>query len=166
GSLMLGRDRFGEKPLYLYRENHGVYFGSEIKFIAALLGRRPPVDVDHLTRYMINGYKALYKQKATFFLGIEEIASGSVAIFGPQGTTSCQSYWQPELSRRDDTMSYADAVAKVRAALIRSVELRLRADVPLAFCLSGGVDSNALIAIAKRVFGYDVHGFTIMNTDE
>jgi asparagine synthase (glutamine-hydrolysing) len=38
--------------------------------------------------------------------------------------------------------------------------------VPLAFCLSGGVDSNALIAIAKRVFGYDVHGFTIMNTDE
>src|SRR5437763_4991764 len=61
GSLMLGRDRFGEKPLYLYRENHGVYFGSEIKFIAALLGRRPPVDVHHLTRYMTNGYKALYK---------------------------------------------------------------------------------------------------------
>jgi asparagine synthase (glutamine-hydrolysing) len=45
------------------------------------------------------------------------------------------------------------------------VEIRLRADVPLAFCMSGGVDSNALISIARRTFGYDVHGFTIVNTD-
>jgi len=45
------------------------------------------------------------------------------------------------------------------------VELRLRADVPLAFCMSGGVDSNALISIAKRTLGYDVHGFTIANAD-
>src|SRR5260221_7173956 len=166
GSLMLGRDRFGEKPLYLYHEGDGVYFGSEIKFITALLGHRLPVDVDHLTRYMINGYKALYKQNATFFSGISEIASGSVAVYGSGRPISHCRYWQPDLTRRDETMSYGDAVAQARAALIRSVELRLRADVPLAFCLSGGVDSNALIAIAKRVFGYDVHGFTIMNTDE
>ena len=62
-------------------------------------------------------------------------------------------------------MSFEEAVAGTRERLIRSVELRLRADVPLAFCMSGGVDSNALISIAKRVFGYDVHGFTIVNTD-
>ena len=64
-----------------------------------------------------------------------------------------------------DDMTYEEAVAGTRERLIRSVELRLRADVPLAFCMSGGVDSNALIAIAKREFGYDVHGFTIVNTD-
>ena len=63
-------------------------------------------------------------------------------------------------------MSYEDAVAGTRERLIRSVELRLRADVPLAFCMSGGVDSNSLISTARRVFGYDVHGFTIVNTDE
>jgi len=62
-------------------------------------------------------------------------------------------------------MTYAEAVAGARERLIRSVELRLRADVPLAFCMSGGVDSNSLISIAKRVFDYDVHGFTIANTD-
>jgi len=85
---------------------------------------------------MVNGYKALYKQKSTFFAGIDEIAAGSVAIFGAGRTETRRRFWQPDLTRRDETMSYADAVAETRAALIRSVELRLRADVPLAFCLS------------------------------
>jgi asparagine synthase (glutamine-hydrolysing) len=62
-------------------------------------------------------------------------------------------------------MSYADAVDGVRERLIRSVKLRLRADVPLAFCMSGGVDSNSLISIAKRICNYDVHGFTVMSDD-
>lgn len=42
----------------------------------------------------------------------------------------------------------------------------MRADVPLAFCMSGGVDSMALISIARNELGRDVHGFTIVNTDE
>ena len=49
-------------------------------------------------------------------------------------------------------MSYAEAVAGAREALIHSVGLRLRADVPMAFCMSGGVDSNALQR-PKRFFG-------------
>src|SRR6185503_5862678 len=44
GSMLLSRDRFGEKPLYLYRDASGLYFGSEVKFIVALLGRRLPID--------------------------------------------------------------------------------------------------------------------------
>ena len=48
---------------------------------------------------------------------------------------------------------------------MQAVKIRLRADAPLAFCMSGGVDSNTLLSIAKNVFAYDVHGFTMANAD-
>ena len=131
GALVLCRDRFGEKPLYLHETPDGLVFGSEPKFVFALLGRTLPVDRRQGARYLVNGYKALYKQPATFFEGLAEVPAGGV-----------------------------------RDGLARSVELRLRADVPLAFCMSGGIDSNCLLAIAKRLCGFDVHGFTIVNEDE
>jgi asparagine synthase (glutamine-hydrolysing) len=166
-ALLLSRDRFGEKPVYLMRDaDSGLYFGSEVKFIAELAGRWPSVNHDHLNRYMVNGYKALYKGSHCFFDGVSELASGTALSISADGRQVVHHFWQPAGLRIDDKLSYADSVALVRETLIQSVKLRLRADVPLAFCLSGGVDSNALIAIAKRVLNYDVHGFTIVNEDE
>lgn len=165
GSLSLSRDRFGEKPLYLYRDASGLYFGSEVKFIVALLGRRLPIDYDHLSRYLVNGYKALYKEDRTFFVGLTELPAATTLRVHADGRETPETYWRP-LVHQDPTMTWAQAVEGARERLIRAVELRLRADVPLAFCMSGGVDSNALISIAKNVFKYDVHGFTIVNSDE
>lgn len=165
GKLMLGRDRFGEKPLYLYRDATGLYFASEVKFIAALLGRVPPINKRHLCRYLVHGYKSLYKTRETFYEGIEELPAAHVLTLHPDGRETRERYWSPSFAP-DDTLSYDDCVAAAREHLIDSISLRLRADVPLAFCMSGGIDSNALIAAAKRTLDYDVHGFTIVNTDE
>ena len=164
GTLSLCRDRFGEKPLYMLRTASGVYFGSEVKFIAALAGVRLQVDNEHLWRYLVNGYKALYKAPQSFFKGIEELQAGTVLHLDRNLGRSEVRYWQPGCAPLE-SMTFADAVSGTRERLIRSMEIRLRADVPLAFCMSGGVDSTALISIAKRLFGYDVHGFTVMNTD-
>ena len=164
GALVLSRDRFGEKPLYLMECDGGWYFGSEVKFLMALSGRSLSVNTDHLMRYLVNGYKALYKTDATFFEGVRELRSGCALNLRPDKAAEEIRYWQP-VPCQNDAMSFTDAVAGTRDRLIESVRLRLRADVPMAFCMSGGVDSNSLISIAKRVFGYDVHGFTVMNTD-
>lgn len=164
GSLTLCRDRFGEKPLYLYRDSAGIYFGSEVKFISAMLGAQLSVNIDHLYRYMVNGYKALYKDGRTFFLGLTELPPANILRLCGNGREQQQRYWLPSV-QPEDKMTYAEAVAGTHEHLIRTMELRLRADVPLAFCMSGGVDSNVLISIAKRVFGYDVHGFTVANSD-
>ncbi|MBI5726150.1 MAG: asparagine synthase (glutamine-hydrolyzing) [Planctomycetes bacterium] len=164
GALALCRDRFGEKPLYYYQDDAGLYFGSEVKFIHALLGRRLAVNIDHLYRYIVNGYKALYKEDKTFFVGLKEVPSAGLLKIDAAGNVSRSSYWRPRLAVQDG-MTRQDAIEGARKRLFRAVEIRLRADVPLAFCMSGGVDSNSLISIAKNIFGYDVHGFTIVNSD-
>ena len=165
GSLLLSRDRFGEKPLYLYESDSGVYFGSEPKFIFALLGGRLPVNQAQLKRYLVNGYKSLYKQPETFYTGLQELPAGHTFQYDSLGKRTINRYWTPVFGNIEDSMTYDEAVEGVRYRLVEAMKLRLRADVPIAFCLSGGVDSNALISIAKNVLGYDVHGFTIMNTD-
>ncbi len=169
GTLLLSRDRFGEKPLYLFRDQTGLYFGSEVKFLAALRGQKFKVNHNHLYRYLVNGYKALYKTQETFFEGVRELPAAYLVSINAgeasaKGIASETRYWQPTF-QTNDQMRYEDAVAAVREKLIYSVKLRLRADVPLAFCMSGGVDSNSLISIAKNVLNYDVHGFTIANKD-
>jgi asparagine synthase (glutamine-hydrolysing) len=166
GELGLCRDRFGEKPLYLLRDGDALYFGSEVKFIASMLGRRLRPNRQHLQRYLVNGYKALHKVPETFFEGIEELAPGSLLRIDGTGRERLERYWVPPRPAERDDMSWEEAVAGTRERLIRAVELRLRADVPLAFCMSGGVDSMSLISIARNELDHDVRGFTIVNTDE
>ena len=165
GSLILSRDRFGEKPLYVYRTSDGIYFGSEIKFISVLKGDSLEINYDHIFRYMINGYKSLYKKKHSFFKKVSEIPAATAICVNPDREEKQIIYWQPSF-KQDDSLSYDDVVSLTKEFLINSVRLRLRSDVPLAFCLSGGIDSNSLISIAKKIFNYDVHGFTIINTDD
>jgi asparagine synthase (glutamine-hydrolysing) len=164
GSLLLSRDRFAEKPLYLYRTARGVYFGSEIKFLAALAGRAFEPDNAQILRYLVHGYRCLHRGSATFFRDVEEFPASSWLRLGADGTQVLQRYWRPELTP-DESLTFAEAAAATRAALGNSVRLRLRADVPIAFCLSGGIDSNGVIALA-RAAGCDVHAFTIVNRHE
>ena len=164
GSLVLSRDRFGEKPLYTLETADGLYFGSEVKLLRELVGRPLRVETSHLRRYLVNGYKSLYKTRETFFEDVRELPPGTSAVFPLGGTRSDRRYWTPRFEQ-DDTMTFEEARTRTREEVLRAVGIRLRADVPLAFCMSGGIDSNVLISVAKNVFGYDVHGFTITNTD-
>ena len=113
GSVTLARDRFGEKPLYFHVDASGLTFGSEPKFVAALLGRSLDVDVTHLRRYLADGYRALYKGGATFFHGLEELPAATILRVGGDGGRADSSYWSPRFAP-DDSMTYADAVDGVR----------------------------------------------------
>jgi len=165
GTLILSRDRFGEKPLYFSRDQTGLYFGSEVKYIFKLMNRKLPVNYEHIYRYLINGYKSLYKKRETFFKELKELPAGYILTVDGRGHEEYRQYWTFN-QYQDEEMSFEESVSGTRERLIQSVKLRLRSDVPLAFCMSGGIDSNALISIAKKIFAYDVHGFTIINEDE
>ncbi len=164
GTLFLSRDPFGEKPLYVQEIEHGFYFGSEIKFIQALGNQPLTVNRRHIRRFLVNGYKALYKTEDTFFTEIHQIDQASNLKIDSDLKIESWRYWQPTFDPRP--MPLADAVAGARERLLRSMELRLRADVPIAFCLSGGVDSSSLASITSKVLDYDVTTFSIIETDE
>ncbi|MBF0529210.1 MAG: asparagine synthase (glutamine-hydrolyzing) [Deltaproteobacteria bacterium] len=164
-TVLLCRDRFGEKPLYYFQDGDNSYFGSEPKFIFALLGRRLEINMDQVCRYLAYGYRTIYKTGSTFFRGLLQVPPGHILILDGNNPAQSQPYWTPTLST-DNRIDHREAVEGVKARLIESVHQKLRADVPLAFCMSGGLDSNALISIAKRIFGYDVHGFTVVSPDE
>lgn len=163
GTLFLSRDRFAEKPLYYVETPAGFYFGSEIKYLRALSGLRLTVNERQVLRYLVNGYKALYKTRETFFTEVSELPYAGALVIDAGGTKREWSYWSPRCEVQP--MSLADAVAGVRAHLLESLRIRLRSDVPLAFCLSGGVDSTALASIAVKQFGAAIATFSLVDRD-
>ncbi len=164
-TLFLSRDRFGEKPLYYYENDEGFYFGSEIKFLRSLSGKSFSINYRHLRRHLAHGYKALYKTQDTYFENVNELKYAENLCITNAGRSKPKRYWAPSC-KIDNGMSLEDAVDGSREALLNSVKIRLRADVPLAFCLSGGVDSAAIASIAVKEFGSKVTTFSIIDSDE
>lgn len=162
--LFLSRDPFGEKPLLWRKGADGCHFASEIAGLAALAGERPAVETETVRRFLVNGYKSLYKADTLFHRGVNELAPGCNLIAGGNGDIEIRRYWRPEY-RPDASMTFDQAVDGVRHHLSESMRLRLRADVPIAFCLSGGVDSAALASFAARHHGADVATFSIIDPD-
>lgn len=162
--VILCRDRFGEKPLYLWRHGDTLYFGSEPKFLAALAGAKPDVNLEQIQRFLVNGYKSLYKQPRTYFKEVMEVpAAHFIALRGP-GPIEPQAYWT--LAHNPTTMTAEQALEGARERLETAMKIRLRADVPVAFCLSGGIDSTTLSGLAVNRFGHDLHAFSIIDDDE
>ncbi|MDO8748058.1 MAG: asparagine synthase (glutamine-hydrolyzing) [Candidatus Omnitrophota bacterium] len=161
--LFLSRDRFAEKPLYYMCCPDGIYFASEVKFIKSLSAIVPTVNNNHLLRHIVNGYKALYKTDETFFKEIKELPYAANMVINGDLKPELSRYWTPGYTPR--SMTIDEAVEGFKHYLLESIKIRLRADVPLAFCLSGGVDSSAIVSIAQKVFNYDVATFSIIDSD-
>ncbi len=163
-TLFLSRDRFAEKPLYYYNVNNNFYFASEIKFIKQLLNTKLIINNEHILRYLINGYKSLYKTNELFFKDIQELSYASNMVINQSLQKKIYHYWEPEYKPK--RMTIEESIEGTNYLLKESVKLRLRSDVPLAFCLSGGIDSAGLASIASKIFNYNVVTYSIIDNDE
>ena len=141
--LVLARDPFGVRPLYVTEHAGRLVFASEVKALFAadptLPRRLDPVGLDELFTF----WAPLVPR--TVFAGIEEIEPGTVRIYSDAGVR-CSSSYDPGFPA-DHVGEFAgsldDAVDEVRAALADATRLRmLRADVPVGSYLSGGLDST------------------------
>ena len=162
--LFLSRDRFGEKPLFFYRNQNGIYFGSEIKFIKSLSQDNFRINKDKISTYLLYGYKSVFKDNTTYFKNILFLESGHNFIINSNLNKKKYKYWHPVI-KQNKKLSYNEACEGVNFYLKESLKIRLRSDVPIAFCLSGGVDSSLLASLAVKEFNVKVNTFSIIDKD-
>ena len=149
-TLTLARDQFGIKPLYYYHQNGQFIFGSEIKSIAAFPGINKSLDYTALVNYL----HFLWSPAAqTPFEHVRKLLPGHYAqlnVQDPQKLTFTK-YYEIPFAGKYTHNTEAELIDELDARLYRAVERQLLSDRPLGFFLSGGLDSSAIVAMAKRI---------------
>ena len=156
-SLWLFRDRLGVLPLYWYADDRVLLFASEIKALLPVLPQ--PAEVDEAALYAYLGASSVPAPN-TLFKGIHKLAQGHWLRAGPDGRVETYRYWAVPADPEELAVSDEEAVDLVEAALRRSVESALVADVPVGAYLSGGVDSSLIVALMAEVTGTQVDTFS------
>ncbi|MCU1689695.1 MAG: asparagine synthase [Jatrophihabitantaceae bacterium] len=146
--VMFGaRDWFGIKPLYTYTDERGTFFASEKKALLSVAGANAgAVDPVALQHYLSLQY---VPEPASMHANIRRIESGCSFSLRPGEQVRPQRYFRPDFAPRpvqDRQRLYRD----IAAALEDSVRVHMRADVTVGAFLSGGIDSTAIAALAKR----------------
>jgi len=152
--LFCARDRFGIKPLYYAVVDEVFYCASEVK---ALLPFLPDVetDPDGLKDYLAFQFCLAGK---TLFKGVHELLPGHFLTV-QNGTVRVERYWEVHYEPDfDHTEHYF--VEELQALLAETVNLHLRADVPVGAYVSGGLDSSIVASLAAREVGGEFRAFT------
>lgn len=149
--LFLTRDRFGVKPLYYVHKGDRFAFASEIKGLVGKHGWPFEPEDDAIYHYLVGGYLPSPQRGGTFFEGVQSVPPGHRLIVRPSGATTLQRYWTLPLGSDEGPRQRADVVAGYGELFTDSVRLRLRADVPIGTCLSGGVDSSSIVCVVNRL---------------
>lgn len=163
--LFISRDFFGEKPLYYHLSKDGFFFGSEIKFIKSLSELSFKINEDQVNKNLFNGYKSLFKTNQTFYKEIFILENATSITIDLNLKISKKKFWKPTL-KIDNKINSREATNKLQNLLIKSLEMRMRSDVPVAFCLSGGIDSALLASIAKKKLDKKISTFSIIDSDQ
>ena len=154
-TLLLARDRFGIKPLFIYRDDDKLLFASEVKAFEPWVKLRP--DGAQMIRHLMHFGQPV--RGSSFFEGTEIVAAGSLVRLKVGEAPRISSYCQltdmvdPDQAEELARLSDAQAVDRVDELLQGSVERMLFADAPVGALCSGGVDSSLLMAMAARRHG-------------
>ncbi|MBA4319142.1 MAG: asparagine synthase (glutamine-hydrolyzing) [Flavobacterium sp.] len=161
--LFAARDRFGVKPFYYSIKNNSFYFSSEIKALHAA-GISKEANEKVWASYFAFGSYGMPDD--TFWEGIAQLPGGHFLSFSPQ---QCQSElslprvcrgveditikkwycFEDEVAKQPKKLTFAQAKAHYVRLLKDSIQLRFRADVPVGFNISGGLDSSVLLALVN-----------------
>jgi len=158
-TLFVARDRFGEKPVYYYVGDSGLYFASELKAIVPFLPAQI-IDKTALNLFLSLSYiPAPY----TIYRSVRKLEAGCVLQVRNASDFFVKPYYSLKdvIQKRQLYSSYESAKSDLRNLLERSVEERMISDVPLGAFLSGGIDSSIISAIMAKKSDSPISTFSI-----
>jgi asparagine synthase (glutamine-hydrolysing) len=163
-TLLLARDRLGEKPLYFGRHGDTFLFGSELKALQAHPAFRADLDRNALTSFFRYSY---VPTPHSIWHGVQKLRAGHYIKVTDQGCTlgPMTSYWDfaqiARMGRADLEADEPNRVDELDRLLREAVRSRMVADVPLGAFLSGGIDSSTVVALMQAQSTRPVRTFTI-----
>lgn len=150
-TLYLCRDRFGIKPLYYAGYRNSVAFASELKSFLALEGFTPALDHELAPILLSNSYAYEGSTDRTVMAGVRRLPGGCSLTVTGTGQASVSRWWETRDHLPEVPKSYEEQVERFREILLDAVAIRMRSDVPVGSCLSGGVDSTAIASIMAHL---------------
>jgi asparagine synthase (glutamine-hydrolysing) len=149
GEIIFCRDHFGIKPLYTLQTKNYFLAGSEIKQFIDIDNFVPKLNKKIAINFLTNGW--LNYSDETFFEGVSELKAGHYLKYNIQTHEKEIVQWydlRKAITSVKDT--YKNAIEKVRELFIDSVQLRMRSDVRIGSCLSGGIDSSSIACVIRN----------------
>jgi asparagine synthase (glutamine-hydrolysing) len=152
--LVLSRDRFGIKPLFVHGGPGRLVFGSTATSVLAASGVSRRWNARTVERFLV--HRSVDESQESFFAGLQHFPPASHAVMNlddPVATLRFERYWDTGVNNDMSAASHSfpDACAEFRERLFDSVRLHTRSDVEVSSCLSGGLDSSALVCALARI---------------
>ena len=157
GVLFAARDRFGIKPLYYAVHEGNFYLASEVKALREL---GVPLRWDGATLYDLHFVS--HAPDRSLFAGIQQLPPGSYLLTDGEHVRVVP-YWDWDFPKVGEgpQREPREWVERIRHSFEEAVRLRLRADVPVACYLSGGIDSCAVLGVASRLSSRPLRAYTL-----
>ncbi|MFO0890579.1 MAG: asparagine synthase (glutamine-hydrolyzing) [Isosphaeraceae bacterium] len=157
-TLILGRDRLGQKPLSYRHDGDRLVFASELKAMLALPEAIVPRQVDPLAidEYLTSGY---VPHPRTILRGVNKLPPAHFAVWH-DGRLTVERYWNPDWNL-ERVRPIGEDVEELRATLGDAVREQMIADVPLGAFLSGGIDSTLIVGLMQKASSRPVKTFAI-----
>ena len=146
-SLFASRDRFGIKPFNYLHDGERFYFASEIKTLKLSPLFSNEVNVAQVARGLQMGWLSYHDE--TFYAKVKSLPAAHNLVFDNSGL-HIKRYWDIETGKYS-SMSFAEKTEMFQSLFSDSVRIHLRSDVPVASCLSGGLDSSAIVSMVQKL---------------
>tara|TARA_B100000780_G_C21105165_1_gene446200 strand:+ start:54 stop:1883 length:1830 start_codon:yes stop_codon:yes gene_type:complete len=161
----LSRDRFGEKPLYIYKNKNNIFFGSNINYIFSLSKLKHEVNYNKVHEYLYGGFRTIDLKNTTFFKEVYNVKPNTFLKIS-KNTIKEIKYWDYKKTTINNNLSYDDSKELLRKTFLDSIKKRLRSDFPISCLLSGGIDSTSIISSSIKKLNINMKCYSIGNKDK